>query len=87
MDTELLTLYVHCASGTYAMHSLPIAVNYAFEADAETRKQRRSSRMAFLFQSQGVLELAGQGKEKCTETQLKLLVVTLHFSISSQLSS
>lgn len=62
-----------------------LTVNYAFEADAETRKQRRSSRMQFLFQSQGVLELAGQGKEKCTETQLKLLVVTLHFSISSQL--
>ncbi|XP_021417245.2 integrin alpha-6 isoform X2 [Oncorhynchus mykiss] len=50
-----------------------LTVNYAFEADAETRKQRRSSRMQFLFQSQGVLELAGQGKEKCTETQLKLL--------------
>ncbi|XP_031653110.1 integrin alpha-6-like [Oncorhynchus kisutch] len=46
------------------MHSLPIAVNYAFEADAETRKQRRSSRMQFLFQSQGVLELAGQGKDE-----------------------
>ncbi|CAB1337492.1 unnamed protein product [Coregonus sp. 'balchen'] len=50
-----------------------LTVNYTFEADAETRKQRRTSRMQFLGQSQGVLELPGQGKEKCTETQLKLL--------------
>ncbi|XP_029020595.1 integrin alpha-6-like [Betta splendens] len=50
-----------------------LMLNFTFEADAEKRRSRLAPRVDFLGSSQGKLELPGQGREVCTDTQLRLM--------------
>uniref|UniRef100_A0A8C7HLJ3 Integrin subunit alpha 6 n=1 Tax=Oncorhynchus kisutch TaxID=8019 RepID=A0A8C7HLJ3_ONCKI len=57
-----------------------ISIRYAFEAEADRRKQGLISRVLFLnksrtdqdFQSTGFLDLRGQNKRACTKTKIRL---------------
>uniref|UniRef100_A0A8C7QF36 Integrin subunit alpha 6 n=1 Tax=Oncorhynchus mykiss TaxID=8022 RepID=A0A8C7QF36_ONCMY len=69
----------------YIIHTVDLecfltAIRYAFEGEADRRKQGLPSRILFLnkshtdqdFQSTGTLDLRGQNKRACTKTKVKL---------------
>uniref|UniRef100_A0A8C7N9X0 Integrin subunit alpha 6 n=1 Tax=Oncorhynchus kisutch TaxID=8019 RepID=A0A8C7N9X0_ONCKI len=69
----------------YIIHTVVLAcfltaIRYAFEGEADRRKQGLPSRILFLdksrtdqdFQSTGTLDLRGQNKRACTKTKIKL---------------
>uniref|UniRef100_A0A8C7HSH3 Integrin subunit alpha 6 n=1 Tax=Oncorhynchus kisutch TaxID=8019 RepID=A0A8C7HSH3_ONCKI len=69
----------------YIIHTVVLecfltAIRYAFEAEADRRKQGLISRVLFLnksrtdqdFQSTGFLDLRGQNKRACTKTKIRL---------------
>uniref|UniRef100_A0A674CZJ1 Integrin subunit alpha 6 n=1 Tax=Salmo trutta TaxID=8032 RepID=A0A674CZJ1_SALTR len=71
----------------YIIHTVVLecfltAIRYAFEAEADRRKQGLISRVLFLnksrtdqdFQSTGNLDLRGQNKRACTKTKIRLQV-------------
>ncbi|XP_037636914.1 integrin alpha-6-like [Sebastes umbrosus] len=62
---------------TYTTHPASLnpklTLNYTFEADAERRKVRLPPRVDFLGSPRGKLELPGQKRQICTNTQLRLL--------------
>uniref|UniRef100_A0A8C8K9D4 Integrin alpha-2 domain-containing protein n=1 Tax=Oncorhynchus tshawytscha TaxID=74940 RepID=A0A8C8K9D4_ONCTS len=61
-------------------YSPKLTIRYAFEGEADRRKQGLPSRILFLdksrtdqdFQSTGTLDLRGQNKRACTKTKIKL---------------
>ncbi|CAB1328499.1 unnamed protein product [Coregonus sp. 'balchen'] len=63
-----------------ASYSPKLTIRYAFEAEADRRKQGLISRVLFLnksrtdqdFQSTGTLDLRGQNKRACTKTKIRL---------------
>uniref|UniRef100_A0A8C7MKD0 Integrin subunit alpha 6 n=1 Tax=Oncorhynchus kisutch TaxID=8019 RepID=A0A8C7MKD0_ONCKI len=63
-----------------ASYSPKLTIRYAFEAEADRRKQGLISRVLFLnksrtdqdFQSTGFLDLRGQNKRACTKTKIRL---------------
>lgn len=71
----------------YIIHTVVLecfltAIRYAFEGEADRRKQGLPSRILFLnksrtdqdFQSTGTLDLRGQNKRACIKTKIKLQV-------------
>uniref|UniRef100_A0A8C7QJ95 Integrin subunit alpha 6 n=1 Tax=Oncorhynchus mykiss TaxID=8022 RepID=A0A8C7QJ95_ONCMY len=65
---------------TYKANPVSYTIRYAFEGEADRRKQGLPSRILFLnkshtdqdFQSTGTLDLRGQNKRACTKTKVKL---------------
>uniref|UniRef100_A0A8C7MJR4 Integrin subunit alpha 6 n=1 Tax=Oncorhynchus kisutch TaxID=8019 RepID=A0A8C7MJR4_ONCKI len=65
---------------TYKANPASYTIRYAFEAEADRRKQGLISRVLFLnksrtdqdFQSTGFLDLRGQNKRACTKTKIRL---------------
>ncbi|KAG7224827.1 hypothetical protein INR49_013541 [Caranx melampygus] len=56
-----------------ALFNSKLMVNYTFEADTERRKARLPPRINFRGSPRGKLELSGQGRKICTDTELRLL--------------
>ncbi|XP_054648706.1 integrin alpha-6-like [Dunckerocampus dactyliophorus] len=50
-----------------------LAISYSFEADVEKRKSRLPPRVDFMGLSQGTLEVPGQGRKVCANTNLRLV--------------